>query len=431
MATAPSLFGATPEGLYQAQQAALNTSATDYANMNPFQRANYGIYKGASNLGGAIGGMLGGQDPMMARASQMRDIASQSDTSTPEGLSQYARSLAGAGFNQEALGASQAAQDMNQKAVNLSTSQATLAKDTLSNEQEAELRTKLQALPQDATEADIISVVSRYGKPESIMQALQRTEDKRVWAQGRVDVANVQATAAMERLKETNTAKEAAAAAAGATKVQLAQMSMDGRNQLAQLAASLKGPSVAEQKLQDARDKAAEGKVALADTVNTMQGLITKLGQAGGMSSTGSSGFSNLLSKGQTSSGGQWLGQAFGTENQANRDVISSLRLQLLNDIKTSEKMGSGQLNSNVELETWLKSLGSPGSTVEANQAILKTISNRYLNKGNPQDSIIPGIGGQPKNEVAVDPQRAQAAQWLQANPNDPRAAAIRQKAGL
>ena len=45
--------------------------------------------------------------------------------------------------------------------------------------------------------------------------------------------------------------------------------------------------------------------------------------------------------------------------------------------------MGSGQLNSNVELMTWLKSLGSEGMSAEANAAILQNISDKYL-KGTP-----------------------------------------------
>ena len=119
MATEQSLFGATPEAIQQAREAALNTQAAQYAQMDPFQQASFGIYKGANQLGGAVGGMLGGQDPQLAKASAMKQLASQYDTTTPEGLQQYARALAGAGFNQEALQAAQASQASLQKTATL------------------------------------------------------------------------------------------------------------------------------------------------------------------------------------------------------------------------------------------------------------------------------------------------------------------------
>jgi hypothetical protein len=72
-------------------------------------------------------------------------------------------------------------------------------------------------------------------------------------------------------------------------------------------------------------------------------------------------------------------GRTFGTAEQAKRDELKSIRLQLLNAIKEATGMSAQQLNSNVELKTYLDSLGSEGMTKEANLAILDNLSRRYL----------------------------------------------------
>ena len=72
-------------------------------------------------------------------------------------------------------------------------------------------------------------------------------------------------------------------------------------------------------------------------------------------------------------------GRAFGTKEQAKRDELKSVRLQLLNAVKEATGMSSQQLNSNVELKTYLDSLGSEGMSKEANLAILDNLSRRYL----------------------------------------------------
>jgi hypothetical protein len=78
-----------------------------------------------------------------------------------------------------------------------------------------------------------------------------------------------------------------------------------------------------------------------------------------------------------------------GTANQAKRDELNSVRLQLFNSVKEATGMSASQLNSNVELKTWLNSLGGPEMTKEANEAILNNISNKYL-KGMPKTTNMP-----------------------------------------
>jgi hypothetical protein len=72
-----SLFGVSPESYQQAQQQRADAQALQYAQLTPFQQANYAIGRGANMLGGAIGGALGGQDPELQRITLRQQIAGQ------------------------------------------------------------------------------------------------------------------------------------------------------------------------------------------------------------------------------------------------------------------------------------------------------------------------------------------------------------------
>jgi Cu/Ag efflux pump CusA len=161
--------------------------------------------------------------------------------------------------------------------------------------------------------------------------------------------------------------------------MQLAQMQAQSKQDLAVLAATLKGPSAAVLKAQEKAEKAAEGKEVLSDTLETAKTLVNDLYKLGGMTSTSKQPLANLVTSLQTGTVGQIAGQAFGTKTQAKRDEIKSIRLQLLNAIKEATGMSAQQLNSNVELKTYLDSLGSEKMTKEANLAIIENISTRYL----------------------------------------------------
>ena len=83
-----SLFGITPESLMADRQAKLQAQAMQYAQADPFQRASANIYRGANQLGGAIGGMLGAQDPEMMRLQQRQSMLQGLDLTNPESLKQ-------------------------------------------------------------------------------------------------------------------------------------------------------------------------------------------------------------------------------------------------------------------------------------------------------------------------------------------------------
>ena len=79
-----SLFGVSPERYRQQQDVALQREALAYAQLNPMQRAEAGIYAGARQLGSGIGRMLGGEDPGMRRVTEQDQIIRSIDLNDPE-----------------------------------------------------------------------------------------------------------------------------------------------------------------------------------------------------------------------------------------------------------------------------------------------------------------------------------------------------------
>lgn len=106
------MFGVDPALYQQQQQQLLDTQAQNFAAMTPMQRAQYGIYKGAAQIGQGTGNLLGFQDPQIQKATAVRQLASKFDTTTTQGLQQFAQAAVQAGYPDVAQQAIAAAQDM-------------------------------------------------------------------------------------------------------------------------------------------------------------------------------------------------------------------------------------------------------------------------------------------------------------------------------
>lgn len=148
-----SLFGVTPEALQASRADALQAQALQYAKLDPFQRANMSIYQGAGQLGGAVGGMLGGQDPEMMRIKQRQQLLQGVNPTNAASLIQAAQRA-------NEMGDYNAAQELAAKARSLEMDTAKLASEqALANQRNRE---KLAADP--------VQQLLRTGKftPESI-----------------------------------------------------------------------------------------------------------------------------------------------------------------------------------------------------------------------------------------------------------------------
>ena len=369
------LFGLNPQ-MYGEQQrtSALNEGIT-LAQLDPAARGAAMTYAGAKGFGTALGGVMGIEDPQLKLISARNAIAQQIDQTNPESILKGAQMLAQAGDQQGAMALAQYARQSQsemaltqQRKAAEQASLATTAKTQLSIRQEEQLRDELSKLPQDATQEQILSVVTKYGSPDKVLATLQASADRTAQREQSVQLQRERIDAQIQAAKDR-----------GATQKEIAQMQIDGRTQIAQLVASLKGPSAAVLKAQEKAEKIAEGKASLSDTLEVAKTLVNDIAKLGGMTSTAKQPLANLVTSLGTGTVGQLAGQAFGTPTQAKRDELKSVRLQLLNAVKEATGMSAQQLNSNVELKTWLDSLGSEKMTKEANLAIINNISNRFL----------------------------------------------------
>ena len=283
----PSLFGLTPEQYgEQRDTQSLNRGIT-LAQMDPGAAARATLYSGVDQLGRGIAGAMGIEDPQLKLISLRNSIAQQIDQTNPESILQGAQMLAQAGDQQGAMAMAQYARQaqsemalIQQRRAAEQSSLATAAKTQLSIRQEEELRAELSKLGPDATQDQVINVLTKYGPPEKVLAALTAAQSKteatlaRTAAldaanQAKIEAARTAADAALERAKVLADAKIEAAATAGATAKQIAQMRIDSAKEIAQskidsamqlkeFANSLKGPKALAPSLQKEEDKELE-----------------------------------------------------------------------------------------------------------------------------------------------------------------------------
>lgn len=172
------LFGVTPESLQAQRDAALQQQALQYAQLDPFQQAQMGIYSGASKLGGGIAGLMGAQDPEMAKAAALQNILKGADTTSPEGLATLAKTLSAQGFGAQAMQVMDQARQAQLQAAQTGKAAAEQRKLENAAAQDEKVRAELAALGADATDKDIMNIVVKYGNPDKVLNVLQSAADK-------------------------------------------------------------------------------------------------------------------------------------------------------------------------------------------------------------------------------------------------------------
>ena len=156
------------------------------------------------------------------------------------------------------------------------------------------------------------------------------------------------------------------------------------------------GPVAA--KLGDVVAKKEEGVAQASNILDSLEAAYTDLESRKAIPSEKRSAVANTLASISASGPGQIAERTVGTKAQTQRDVIASSRLQLLNAIKGATGMSSQQLNSNVELTTWLNSLTDPSRSIETNKEILQNV-RRFIDSGGtytakPGGKAAPAAGG-------------------------------------
>jgi hypothetical protein len=126
-------------------------------------------------------------------------------------------------------------------------------------------------------------------------------------------------------------------------------------------------------------NKVEEGKSQLANDLDNLRSSFTELDRLRAIPSTERNVVSNLMSATAASGVGQAMGRAGGSPEQVERDVINSARQRLVSSIKNATGMSSKSLDSNVELQTMLRSISDPGQSVEAAMRIIDDIETAYV----------------------------------------------------
>jgi hypothetical protein len=244
--------GMPPE---QAVQYLRDAQAQQFAQMPVQQQLASNVGKYAGRVGQGLMRAAGVQDPMLAQASKMRELASQFDTSTAEGMMQYAKALQSVN---PAL-AQQAMADARKLALNESqmTTERARQGQIAAQEQRAMAETEakkaqtdkaarfeeaLNALPPTATDAEVEATIRKFGKPEDVLKAVSRRQEVAAKQQAAMELAREKASLDAAQKERDADFKKQLAAASAANRSALTNVQQQ----------------IAQQRLEDLKEKAAE-----------------------------------------------------------------------------------------------------------------------------------------------------------------------------
>lgn len=106
-----SLFGVSPEMLQQARAQRDYARNLQAVQLTPMQQGNLMLRQGATELGNAGMGLLGVEDPEMQKVTAIKQLSSQFDLASPQGMRDFARALQPIAPN-ESMMAAKRAEDM-------------------------------------------------------------------------------------------------------------------------------------------------------------------------------------------------------------------------------------------------------------------------------------------------------------------------------
>jgi hypothetical protein len=365
-----SLFGVTPESLMAQREAALAQQAANFAQLSPMQAAQAGFYTAGNRLAGVAGGLLGAQDPELAKATALQNIMKQADTTTPEGLATLARTLGQQGFGQQAMQVMAQARQAQLQAAQVGKVQAEETKLNQASQREEQLRSALSALPPDAADKDIEAIVRQYGNPDRIFSTLEKRQSAEA---NRIAKAELEREKAAEKAAQQQRDQE--------FRQQMAVLAAASRNATTDLQRQMTQLKIDELKSKqsdktDAKLMKEEGAVAHANKVITdvldAKNLVT--GMTTGLIGKGQSfvpgtdaytlkeriatikanlGFDRLQQMRDASPTGGALGQVAVQELQALQSSVASLDVGLP---KKELDKNLGKIQSHYA--AWLKALG-------------------------------------------------------------------------
>lgn len=323
------LFGVPQEQVALQQRVSDEAKASSFAQMDPFERQNYQNYLWGAQIGRGLGGMMGLQDPQQQVAEQQKQIQSQIDHSTSEGLMRGAQLFNQAGNPRMAMMYQQAAAAKEKESADL-----------------ARIRAQENLYQAQAQKAGREEDMSKYGR-------LQKVE---IGVEGKPDYRQ---QALYDPLNGTVTK-------IGAPYRIPAAISAEGR------------VSATEAKTAAGEKKTSKGQETVTSLVSTLKDNYDNLNKLGGIVSTERGALENIRAQTMTTGAGQLVGGAVGTQSQKVRNEIKQTRPLLLNAIKEATGMTAKQMDSNVELQMYLSAATDPALGYEANMSALANLDKLY-----------------------------------------------------
>ena len=122
----------------------------------------------------------------------------------------------------------------------------------------------------------------------------------------------------------------------------------------------------------------AEGKKTVSTLLSNLKGQYETLAKTGGITDVTKPATENISARAGASAMGQMVGQYLGTPEQTARDTIEQTRPLLMQAIKNATGMSAQQMNSNVELQTFLRAATDPQLSIQANINALNNLSKLY-----------------------------------------------------
>ena len=121
-----------------------------------------------------------------------------------------------------------------------------------------------------------------------------------------------------------------------------------------------------------------KGRDSVSMLLDDLAGYYDELDKLGGISNTKKGVTSNMAAAFNTSDMGQMLGRATGSKDQAIRDKIAAAKSTLVPQVMKATGMTSQMLNSEMELQNFLKTLTDPKVDVSVAKQQLKTMDSLY-----------------------------------------------------
>jgi hypothetical protein len=445
---------------YQANQLAqFRQQAANEVQLNPFQQAAIGMRQAGYQLGGGIGGALGGVDPQLQKITQRQQIIGMIDPAKPDSYARGIQAALQVGDTEAAFLLRNEMMQAQQQALSTRKTTAEAQKAELSLSQEQSLRDELSKLSPNATEADILGIVTKYGSPDKVLSALQQSADRRNQIEARAAEKEKELEFKRERDLEKAADQKARDEAQREFLREMAKLNNDTKESLARLAGSLKpapapalttivnpeNPNetitvdariykgggknaagvIGAGKPSAAQEKATLLKQQLSKDLDFAINELTEVTKDGGLidKSTGS-GAGRLVD----------LGAAFvGT---ATPGAIAIGQLKPIQDLVLKMVPRFEGPQSDKDTQSYKEAAGQladPTLPTETRKAAGKTVLR--LMKERKNQFVTPelaseGIGASPST-VQMTKEDQQALDWANSNPNDPRSSQIKLRLGV